>query len=72
MSIDTIVRHVTPADGNIFLDLGFSPEEAAVLEAESLQVIAEKCQEVLRTRNGKTFAGKQADHPRADQDECDQ
>ena len=26
--IDTKVRHVTKADGNVFADLGFAPEEA--------------------------------------------
>ena len=28
-------EHITPADGNVFLDLGFEPEEAARLLAES-------------------------------------
>lgn len=32
-------EHVTPADGNIFLDLGFPPEEAAVLLKESREKI---------------------------------
>lgn len=40
--IDTEIRHVTPADGNIFADLGFGPEEAAALLAESDRIIAEK------------------------------
>lgn len=35
MKIDTEFRHVTPADGNIFLNLGFPPEEAEKLKAES-------------------------------------
>lgn len=34
------VGHVTPADGNIFLDLGFPPDEAACLLAESNREIA--------------------------------
>lgn len=34
------VGHVTPADGNIFLDLGFPPDEAARLLAESDREIA--------------------------------
>lgn len=34
------VGHVTPADGNIFLDLGFPPDEASCLLAESNRVIA--------------------------------
>lgn len=34
------IGHVTPADGNIFLDLGFPPDEAARLLAESNREIA--------------------------------
>lgn len=34
------VGHVTPAGGNIFLDLGFPPDEAARLLAESNREIA--------------------------------
>ena len=30
-----IIEHVTPAGGNVFADLGFSPEEAKELKAES-------------------------------------
>lgn len=33
--IDTKVRHVTKANGNVFADLGFAPEEAAELLAKS-------------------------------------
>lgn len=42
MSIDTKSRHITPADGNVFADLGFEREEAAVLKAESQRIISEK------------------------------
>jgi predicted XRE-type DNA-binding protein len=42
MKIDTKIRHITPADGNVFLDLGFPPEEAAVLHADSMRIISEK------------------------------
>lgn len=42
MSIDTGSRHITPAGGNIFADLGFEPEEAAALLAESDRIISEK------------------------------
>ena len=42
MNIDTDSSHITPADGNVFADLGFEPEEAATLKAESQQRIAEK------------------------------
>lgn len=42
MSIDTKSRHVTSVGGNIFADLGFEPEEAARLLAETDRVISEK------------------------------
>ncbi len=42
MIIDTKIRHVTPADGNVFLDLGFSPKEAAALKADSQRIISGK------------------------------
>lgn len=32
---ESVISHVTPADGNIFADLGFPPDEAARLLAES-------------------------------------
>lgn len=34
--------HITPIDGNIFADLGFEPEEAAKLQANSKRIISEK------------------------------
>ena len=34
--------HITPAGGNVFADLGFPPEEAARLKAESDRIISEK------------------------------
>lgn len=33
------ITHTTPADGNVFEDLGFCAEEAAQLQRESLQRI---------------------------------
>ncbi len=42
MNIDTASRHITPANGNVFADLGFEPEEAATLKAESQRRISEK------------------------------
>lgn len=42
MTIDTKSRHITPADGNIFADLGFEPEEAARLQAEAQRSIARR------------------------------
>ena len=41
MTIETGTSHITPADGNVFADLGFEPEEAARLLAESEKKIAE-------------------------------
>lgn len=37
-----VITHVTPARANIFLDLGFPPDEAEALLAESDRQIAEK------------------------------
>ncbi len=34
--------HITPVGGNVFLDLGFPPEQAAALLAESERIIAQK------------------------------
>lgn len=42
MMSDTETEHVTPVGGNIFADLGFEPEVAARLLAESDQAISEK------------------------------
>lgn len=42
MSIETKSMHITPAGGNVFSDLGFSPEEAASLKAASDRIISEK------------------------------
>ena len=42
MSSQEIITHRTPADGNIFADLGFTPDEAARLLAEADQAIDQK------------------------------
>ena len=42
MSIETKSMHITPVGGNVFADLGFEPEEAAALKAESQRIISEK------------------------------
>lgn len=42
MSIETKSMHFTPVGGNVFVDLGFEPEEAAALKAESQRIISEK------------------------------
>ncbi|THD54320.1 XRE family transcriptional regulator [Enterobacteriaceae bacterium ML5] len=39
--IDIASRHITPADGNVFADLGFSKEEAQRLHADSQAKIAQ-------------------------------
>ena len=42
MSIETKSMHMTPVGGNVFADLGFEPEEAEALKAESQRIISEK------------------------------
>lgn len=42
--IDTDIRHVTPAGANLFLELGFSAEEA-----ECLRLQATSCQQIEDT-----------------------
>ena len=42
MSIETKSMHITPVGGNVFADLGFEPQEAAALQAESKRIISEK------------------------------
>jgi uncharacterized membrane protein len=42
MNIETELAHVTPIGGNVFVDLGFEPEEATALQAESQRTIREK------------------------------
>ena len=39
MKIDTEIRHVTKPGANLFLELGFSPEEAKRLKAASRKQI---------------------------------
>lgn len=38
-SVGTGITHITPADGNVFADLGFAPQEAAALKAETDRII---------------------------------
>ena len=42
MSSESIITHITPVCGNIFADLGFEPDEAAKLLAETDAIISEK------------------------------
>lgn len=43
MTTEIKSMHITPADGNVFSDLGFTPEEAAKLKADSQRLISLKC-----------------------------
>lgn len=42
MTIENKSMHITPAGGNVFADLGFEPEEAVILKANSQRIISEK------------------------------
>jgi predicted XRE-type DNA-binding protein len=42
MRHETRSSHITPVGGNVFIDLGFEPKEAAMLKAQSDRAIAEK------------------------------
>jgi predicted XRE-type DNA-binding protein len=42
MKIETQSAHITPAGGNVFLDLGFEPDEASAWKADSDRIISEK------------------------------
>ncbi|WP_138519271.1 helix-turn-helix domain-containing protein [Limnobacter alexandrii] len=42
MTIETKSTHVTPAGGNVFADLGFSPKESVLLKAKTQRIISEK------------------------------
>ena len=42
MNSEDGVTHVTPADGNVFADLGFDEQEARDLQARSRAIIEEK------------------------------
>jgi hypothetical protein len=42
MSIETQSAHITPAGGNVFADLGFGSQEAAMLKEKSEQLILKK------------------------------
>jgi predicted XRE-type DNA-binding protein len=42
------IEHVTPADGNVFLDIGFSPAEAENLRARAL--LMNDLEQIIRKR----------------------
>ncbi len=46
---ETHSAHITPVGGNIFADLGFEPDEATRLLAESDEIIAEKLVRIIDT-----------------------
>lgn len=56
MSIDTKSAHITPVGSNVFADLGFEPEEATTLKAESQHIIAEKL--AIKERLGQSPGSK--------------
>lgn len=53
--IDVASRHITPAGGNVFADLGFSENEAQSLHADSQAKIAQTIalKEQLMTEIGR-------------------
>lgn len=55
MLAENWVEHVTPADGNIFADIGFGPEEA-----ENLLVRSDLMTEILRIMQDRGLKQKQA------------
>ncbi len=50
VNIDSKIRYIMPVGGNIFSDLGFGPEEAAALKAESDKEIAGKLARAVRPK----------------------
>lgn len=64
MSVSRMTKttHITPANGNIFLDLGFDPDEAAALKAESLHIIAER-EAVGVAVTGKSAESRETKNP---------
>jgi predicted XRE-type DNA-binding protein len=50
-----LIEHVTPADGNVFADLGFPPEEAENLKVRSSLMI-----EIIRLIRDRGLKQKQA------------
>ncbi|RTP98373.1 XRE family transcriptional regulator [Enterobacter sp. WCHEn045836] len=60
--IDTKSRHITPAGGNIFADLGFEPKEAAALKAQSDAEIARTVEMKIEIMGAITQWMKQTGH----------
>ena len=57
MTIDTAIRHTTPAGGNVFSDLGFSPEEATKLKIKA-QLMCEISEWIKENHLKQTEAAK--------------
>lgn len=53
-----IIGHTTPAGGNVFADLGFSPEEAKELKVDADQKIKADLKIQLMTEITKTIKGR--------------
>jgi hypothetical protein len=52
----TKATHITPADGNVFLDFGFEPEEAAkLLENSNMQISMKSAKKSLSPLTYSTF-----------------
>lgn len=57
-SIDTTVRHTTPAGGNVFADLGFTSEEASKLKIKA-QLMCEISEWIKENHLKQAEAAKQ-------------
>ena len=66
MKEDAIIGHVTPADANIFLDLGFGSQEAARLKEESDREIAQR-DAIKETLRGEVTGWIKANHLKQDE-----
>lgn len=67
MKSDVGIEHVTPADGNIFLDIGFDEEEAVALKAELDREVAQReaLKEQLRSELTDWIQTEQLKHGQA-------
>ena len=50
--VEAVITHVTPAGGNVFADLGFAPDEAAKLLAETDSGIKTLTESIAKERPG--------------------
>jgi len=63
---ETRSAHVTPVGGNVFVDIGFPPDEAATLKAESDRIIRAKLAAQSRTEDVALSAGRKIGRRRLD------